>query len=359
MIALEGVAARRAPLTLARLSLRWGAGVHALVGTAADGGPLVLELVAGRAALRAGKVRVLDGAPGDASVRARVALVLLEPLLPEAMTAAEVLAMAATLRGEAAAAADPAKRLAVLGVEGLARRRVRTLAPGEARAVALAEALTSTRVQVVLVEEPLAWVDPRAAARLPEVLRARGREGCAVLVATASLRDAGDVAQDHVLLRGGTVAGTAASLDELAAFTPDGARMRVVSSDPQALLAAVAATMAAAAADGAVEAVARRDATVVARGRDAVALAAAMGRAVVASGVEVVEMRLEPPSMDDARAAAAGVGTATYEAAYARTRAALAGPAGVTGAEPTGARATDVGTTGARATGVGTTGGEP
>ena len=51
-------------------------------------------------------------------------------------------------------------------------------------------------------------------------LRARARDGCAVVVATASLRDAGDVADAHVLLRGGTVAGTAGSLDELAAFTP-------------------------------------------------------------------------------------------------------------------------------------------
>ena len=79
----------------------------------------------------------------------------------------------------------------------------------------------------------------------------------------------------------------------------------------------------------------------VARGRDARALAAAIARAVVASGVDVVEMRLEPPSMDDARAAAAGVGTATYEAAYARTRAALAtaeatGAGAETRAEPTG-----------------------
>ena len=325
MIALEAVAARRAPLTLARLTLTWGPGVHALVGTPADGGPLVLELVAARAALRTGRLRVLDGAPGDAAVRRQVALVLLEPRLPEAMTAGEVLAMAATLRGEAAR--DPATRLAALGVESLARRRVRTLAPGEARAVALAEMLTSTRVRVLLVEEPLASLDPRAAARVPELLRARGRGGCAVLVATASLRDAGDVADDHVLLRGGTVAGTAGSLDELAAFTPDGVRMRVVSSDPQALLAAVAR-------EAAVEAVARRDAAVVARGRDAVALAAAVGRAVVASGVDVMEMRIEPPSMDDARAASAGVGTATYEAAYARTRSAL-GPA-TEPVEPTG-----------------------
>ena len=93
--------------------------------------------------------------------------------------------------------------------------------------------------------------------------------------------------------------------------------MRVVASDPQALLEAVAC-------EAAVEAVGRSDGAVVARGRDAVALAAAVGRAVVVSGVEVAEMRLEPPSLDDARAAAAGVSTATYEAAYARTRAALA-----------------------------------
>ncbi|MGD0530657.1 MAG: ABC transporter ATP-binding protein, partial [Polyangiaceae bacterium] len=64
MIALEGVAARRAPLTLARLTLSWGAGVHSLLGAPSDGGPLLLELVAGQARLRAGRVRLLEGSPG-------------------------------------------------------------------------------------------------------------------------------------------------------------------------------------------------------------------------------------------------------------------------------------------------------
>jgi ABC-type multidrug transport system ATPase subunit len=325
VIALEGVAARRAPLTLARLTLSWGAGVHSLVGTPADGGPLVLELVAGQARLRAGRVRLLDASPGDAAVRPQVALVLGDAVLPDALRVADVLALAASLRGEPPR--DPAARLAALGVEALAPRRARTLAPEEARAVALAEALTSARVRVLLLEEPLANVDPRAASRLPGLLRARGRDGCAVLVATASVRDAADLADDHVLLRGGTVAGRAGSLGELAAFSPEGVRMRVVASDPQALLEAVAC-------EAAVEAVGRSDGAVVARGRDAVALAAAVGRAVVVSGVEVTEMRLEPPSLDDARAAAAGVSTATYEAAYARTRAALAPLATGTAAAP-------------------------
>jgi ABC-2 type transport system ATP-binding protein len=278
----------------------------------------LLELIAGRARLRSGRLRVLGEDPAtSAAVRRQIALVSMEPPLPDALAVGEVLAMAATLRGEPRS--DPAARLAVLGVEALAPRRVGTLAPEEARAVALAEALTSTCVRVLLLDEPRVNVDPRAAAHLPGVLRGRARDGRAVLVATASLRDTGDLADDHVLLRGGTVAGRAGSLDELAAFSPDGVRMRIVTSDPQALLAAVAR-------EPAVEAVARRDAAVVARGRDATALAAAVGRAVVASGADVTEMRLEPPSMDEARAASAGVATATYEAAFARTQAGLVPP---------------------------------
>ena len=134
----------------------------------------------------------------------------------------------------------------------------------------------------------------------------------AVLVATASVRDAGELADDHALLHTGALVGQAASLDTLSSFSARGARMRVMASDPQALVAALAR-------EPEVEAVARRDGVVVARGRDARLLARAVGRAVLASGVEVVEMRLEPPSLDDARQAVAGVAQATYEAARART----------------------------------------
>jgi len=315
LISLEGVAARRAPMTLASVSAGWGAGVHAVVGTPADGGPLLLALVAGAARLRAGRVLVLDRPPGDPSVRPAVAFVPLAPCLPEALRVHEALDVAASIRGDPTGHA--AERLASLGVQALAPRRVETLAPEEARAVALAEATTSARVRVLLLEEPLVDIDPRAAARLPELLRARAREGRAILVATASPRDAAELADDHVTLRAGTIVGRAASLEELAGFAPGGARVVVVCGDPRALIAAIAQ-------QGVVEAVARRDTAVVARGRDATALAAAIGRAVVASGVDVTELRVELPSLDDARDASAGATQATYDAAYERTRAALA-----------------------------------
>jgi ABC-type multidrug transport system ATPase subunit len=300
VIELTDVAARRSPLALAKVSLRWGPGVHAVVGGTHDGALLLLALIAGAARPRAGSVRVLEGAPSDGAVRAQVAFIPLAPALPEAMRVEEVLAMAERLRGEPRR--EAAERLRALGVEVLARRAMRTLSPQEARAVALTEAVTSSRVRVVLIEEPFVALDPRAATRLPVVLRARASEGCAVVIATASVRDASELADDHLLLRRGTVVGKPASFEALARFAPEGVRLRMLVSDARALTVLLAGE------DG-VEAVARRDDAVVARGRDALELARAAGRAIVASGVNVVEMRIKLPSLDELLAAA-GTGAA-------------------------------------------------
>jgi ABC-2 type transport system ATP-binding protein len=332
VIKVDRVAARERPMVLASVSAAWGAGVHAVLGTPADGGPLLLALLAGAARARAGSIEVLGGSPEAPEVRRQVARVPLVVSLPEALRVDEVLAVAAAVRHEAAQA--PERRLAALGVEALATRKVRSLSRPEARAVALAEAVTSTRVRVLLVEEPFVLMDPRASARLSGVLRERASSGCAVIVETASPRDAGELADDHLLLRAGAVAGRASSMEELAGFSPEGARLRVVARDPDDARAIAAAL----AADPDVQAVEHRGAAVVARGDDATRLAKAAGRAVVAADRDVSEIRIEPPSLDEARASAAGIATATYQAARTRTRAALEGPAdGAAPVEPGGA----------------------
>jgi ABC-2 type transport system ATP-binding protein len=313
LIALETVAARRAPLSLANITLAWGPGIHSVVGGSADGGRLLLSLIAGAAPPRAGRLRVLDGAPTDDAVRPQVAFVPLEPVLPEAMRVAEVLAIAAAIRGEPTQEAS--RRLGALGIAALASRRVGTLSREETKAVAIAEAATSTRVRVLLIEEPLVSLDPRAATHLPEVLRARSRDGRAVVVATASVRDAAELADDHVLLRGGAVVGKVSTLDALVRFSPQGVRLRILATDARALAAALAR-------EEEVEAVARRDASVLARGRDAVGLARAAGRAILASGVDVTEMRVEPPSLEEVHAAVTAI-AATYATARARRPAPL------------------------------------
>jgi ABC-type sulfate/molybdate transport systems ATPase subunit len=300
VIELEHVAARRRPLALSRISHVWGAGSHAVIGSRGDGGSLLLALIGGLARPRSGRVRVLDGAPIEAGVRRRIALVPVEPALPEAMRVSEALDLAAAVRKEAQR--DVAERLSVLGVETLAGRRVRSLSRAEARAVALAEALTSPSVRVLLVEEPLVAMDPRAVGRVPEALRARGRDGCAVVVTTASMRDAGELADDWVALRAGAIVGEAAWIDTPAVVDRDGASLHVIlraAGDAPAFLAALAR-------EGDIGAIERERGAVRLRGRDAIALARAVGRAALEADVDVVELRIDPAARSASDRASGG-----------------------------------------------------
>jgi ABC-2 type transport system ATP-binding protein len=297
VIALENVAARRRPLTLSNLSRQWAAGSHAVIGAPADGGPLLLALVAGLARPRSGVVRVLDAAPGDPAVRRQIGIVPLDPALPEAMCVRDVLDLAAAVRKEAAR--DAAGRLAVLGVETLAERRVRSLTRAEARAVALSEALTSPTVRVLLVEEPLLTMDARATGRVPEALRRRGREGCAVLLTTASPRDAADLADDWIALRAGAIVRQGDRVDSIVLPGAAGVHLRVVlrrAGEVPALVAALAGS-------AEVDAIERDEGCVRLRGRDPEALARAAGRAAVEADVDIAELRVDFLDLRPVRAA--------------------------------------------------------
>jgi ABC-type sulfate/molybdate transport systems ATPase subunit len=154
----------------------------------------------------------------------------------------------------------------------------------------MAEAVTSARVRVLLVEEPFVSMDPRALARLPEQVRARGADGCAVVVLTASPRDAAELADDHVVLRRGTITVQATAIEAFSGGSPTCARLRIVandSGDARTLVAALAR-------EENVEGVSQDGVCVVARGRDAVILARAVGQAIVGASLDVAEMRFDP-----------------------------------------------------------------
>lgn len=297
-VVVESLVARAGRIALSQVSLAWTAGAHAILGTRDDGGPLLLSAIAGRVRVASGRVRVLGESAGAPRVRRQVAYVPLDATLPDALRVDEALAVASELRREPEQ--DAAARLGALGLDALARRPVRSLLASEARAIALAEALTSTQVRVLLVEEPFAVMDARAVGRMAERLRARAEAGAVVVVATASVGDAGDVADDHALLRRGTLVGRGASQDVLAGFWLDGnnARLRIVLKgvdDARALAGALARQ-----AD--VVGIERLAGAVCARGRDAAALARAAARAAVEVGVDVAELRFDPPSLDEAQA---------------------------------------------------------
>jgi ABC-type multidrug transport system ATPase subunit len=299
VIALDRLSARRKPVSIKSVTIDWGPGIHAVVGTPGDGCSLLLALIVGAARPRVGKVRVLDGAPTDARVRPQIARVGIDPSLPDALRVDEALALASTLRGEPPRAAS--ERLSVLGLEALSRRPVDSLSRQEARGVALAEAVTSSRVRVVVVDEPFSSNDARAASRIIEALRAKSRSGCVVVVATASLRDAGELADDYVLLRAGAILGKTTSVRALARMAPGGARLTILARDALEAKRLVAAL----AGESDVAGVELEANTVKVRGPDPVTLARAAGRAASEAHVDVVEIRAEPPSLAEARAAVA------------------------------------------------------
>jgi ABC-2 type transport system ATP-binding protein len=299
VITFERVSARVRGAPIREVSAGWDEGTHALLGGPADGASSVLALVGGVARPRSGVVRVLGGDPTDPKLRRRIAYVSLDATLPDGLLVEEVLDLASKLRLQESP--RPARdRLAVLGVESLAARPVRSLSRAEGRAVALAECVTSS-ASVIAIEEPFVSVDPRAVPRIAGALAARASGGASVLIATASPRDARELADEFALFRAGAVVGRARSLEALAEHSPSGARVRIHTSGPAALVAALAR-------EEAIEAVGRKQGSVLARGRSMEKVAEAVARAVVASGVDVQHMRFEPPSLEEAKAAAEAAG---------------------------------------------------
>jgi ABC-2 type transport system ATP-binding protein len=226
MIVLDGLNARargdraRPPSTLNNVTLTWEKGVLAILGTPADGTTALLDVLAGVLPVRGGTATIDSREP--ALARSRVAYVPLDPALPDSLRVDEVCELAARLRGEPVTTA--AARLAPLGVEKLANRRVRSLSRAEARAVSLAIALSS-RAPVLLIDEPLVGLEPSAPARVLECLRARATAGAAVIVTTASVRDATSLADQLGMLTQGAFTHLPPSLAHVGT---SGARLRVV-----------------------------------------------------------------------------------------------------------------------------------
>jgi len=310
VIELVRAVARLPPLALAPLDAALGAGTHALLGGQGDGPALVLALLAGRARLRAGQARVLGAPVGDAPVRRSIAYVPLDAVLPEALRVEESLAAAAEIRREPAR--DPAVRLEALGLGALARRTGRSLSRLEARAVALAEALTSS-ARILLLEEPLASIDPRALGTAAALLRARARDGACVVVATGSARDARSIGDQVFTFEQGAVVRRAPATDPLILAGPRGAAVRLAASDPKRMAAAVAQ-------ESDVRDVTMEGDVVVVRGKDAVTLAAAAARVALREGIALDAVHTDLLRDDELRAAIAGDTAGAYRTAYERAR---------------------------------------
>jgi ABC-2 type transport system ATP-binding protein len=311
VIALESVHAReggvwaKTPSLIKDVTVTWERGVLVVLGTPADGTKALLGVIAGTTRVRAGRALIDGRAP--AASRARVAYVPIETSLPDALRVGEVCELAGRIRDEAARTA--ASRLAVLGLSALANRRVSSLSSGESRAVSLAIALTSN-APVILVDEPLAGLDPSAPARVVEALRARAAAGAAVVVTTASVRDATRLADQLGILTRGVFTHLPPSLAHVGHV---GAKLRVVieansASEVSPFVAALLGDAAVASVDTAAFAGTRwvRPAVaVVVSGTVLLTLARAVATAAARTGANVLAIESAVMPLDEIRTAIA------------------------------------------------------
>ncbi|CAN5690580.1 hypothetical protein BH09MYX1_BH09MYX1_39100 [soil metagenome] len=306
MIKVDGLVIRAPGLETKPLSFAMEEGGHALLGRAEDGPPAILRALAGEITATRGTIQIHGQRP--AAVRRRIALISLDARLPDALRVDETLALAASIRGDRAPKISDV--LAPLGLEALAQLRVATLRPAEQRAIAIAEALASPTVDIVLLEEPFAELEATAGARLLEALRAK--KGC-VVVATASTRDARAIAKDYLVLERGRPIHVANCEEAHKRMRGCGVRFRLVLDDARKWMASAAA-----------EPLLRRLAidgdSVVIEGDDPEEVARAIGRTIVASGVDVHPLARDIPTLEEIRASIAGQYAGVYQAAVEQAK---------------------------------------
>jgi ABC-2 type transport system ATP-binding protein len=286
-------AARGAAL-LRDVTFKWELGVLAVLGAPYDGTTLLLSVLAGLSRPRSGRVHV----------GATVAHVPVDVVLPDALRVDEVCDLAEAIRGEPRRA--PSETLGLLGLEALSRRRVASLSPAESRGVALAVALAS-RAPVLLIEEPLAMIEPTVPSRVIEAVRARAAAGACVVVTTASVRDATRIGDQLGVLTRGAYAPLQPALAHVG---PLGASIRVViakGADARAQAAALVLALTEHASVTSIDAagaglVASTSIAIHVRGPDLVALASAVTKAIGESRVAVEAIETSVMGLDAIRA---------------------------------------------------------
>ncbi|GAC1548825.1 MAG: ATP-binding cassette domain-containing protein [Polyangiales bacterium] len=186
----------------------------ALIGPSGCGKSTLLRMILGLVVPDSGVVRVGDVTVSEAtarSVRRRVGYVIQDGGLFPHLTAAENVTLVARLNGGSGAASDPArlharvKELAELArlPEALLGRYPIALSGGERQRVGLMRALMLDP-DVLLLDEPLAALDPIVRARLQEDLREVFRKlGKCVLVVTHDMAEAAYLAEVIAVMRDG------------------------------------------------------------------------------------------------------------------------------------------------------------
>ncbi len=171
--------------------------VHCLLGANGAGKTTLIRTVLGRVRPRSGRI---ERAPGG------IGLVPQDIALFPRLTARENLAVFGRLAGlrRAVLAERVGEAARATGIEARLDQRVATLSGGWKRRVNIAAAILH-RPGLLILDEPLAGVDPAARARLHEVIGALAAGGMGILMTTHDIAEAQAACGHAAILAGGRI----------------------------------------------------------------------------------------------------------------------------------------------------------
>ena len=200
-------------VALADVSFTLGPGVTGLLGHNGAGKSTALKLCAGFTRPSSGTVRVLgtDLAESPEAYR-RIGIAHDRDALWPFLTARDLVALCARLRGAPDPAAAATRALHEVGLEDSADRKVKGFSHGMRQRVKLAQALAH-EPELLLLDEPLNGLDPAQRRGVVALIHRLGDEGRTVLVSSHVLHEVERMAprvlvlvNGHLVASGGTAA---------------------------------------------------------------------------------------------------------------------------------------------------------
>jgi ABC-2 type transport system ATP-binding protein len=182
--------------------------IVALLGPNGAGKTTTLEILEGFRTRDGGTAEVLGYDPGERSsareLRERTGLVLQDIAVEPYLTVRETIARAA---GYYRVPRDVAEVIGLVGLDGLERRKVRSLSGGQKRRLDLALGLIGNPALLYL-DEPTTGFDPAARRDAWELVRGLRTAGKTILLTTHDMDEAQALADRVVLLSSGVVVAT-------------------------------------------------------------------------------------------------------------------------------------------------------
>ncbi len=187
------------------LSVRRGS-ITALLGRNGAGKSTLIQICLGLLKPTSGRLRVLDGAPGDKEVRARIGYMPEDTTLHGFLTARETLDFYAGLSG---LPADTARDrvswlLELVELEHAAGRKVHVFSKGMARRLCLAQALVGDP-ELVILDEPTSGLDPLGTQMVKQLLLKLKGLGRTVFLSSHILGEVEEIADAVVILDRGRI----------------------------------------------------------------------------------------------------------------------------------------------------------